>query len=313
MPNIDAFSWVVIDTLADEAGRVDDRRRSVHRLAVRIRGHVTAPDTETATSRRERDERIAQAFAHGVPAAERRETIVARECHPLVLYLARRYGGRGEALEDLVQVAADRAPAGDDRFDPERGVQFSTFAAATIVGELKRHLRDKAWSVRVPRRLQEIALVVNRTLPDLQQSLGRSPSFAEIAEAIGESESDVIEAVDAAQAFTASSLDGEPTTMRRRPSETLGEIDERFEIATGWADVAPGDPGAAGARATDPVPALLREQHAIRDRGGDRHLADARLTHPHRRPSPSCAAPSPTRLTLRRLVSPRRLSGRTAP
>ena len=135
---------------------------------------MTAPDTETATSRRERDERIAQAFAHGVPAAERRETIV-RECHPLVLYLARRYGGRGEALEDLVQVAEIGLLQATDRFDPERGVQFSTYAAATIVGELKRHLRDKAWSVRVPRRLQEIALVVNRTLPDLQQSLGRSP------------------------------------------------------------------------------------------------------------------------------------------
>ena len=92
-----------------------------------------------------------------------------RECHPLVLYLARRYGGRGEALEDLVQVAEIGLLQATDRFDPERGVQFSTYAAATIVGELKRHLRDKAWSVRVPRRLQEIALVVNKTLPDLQQ------------------------------------------------------------------------------------------------------------------------------------------------
>jgi RNA polymerase sigma-B factor len=81
--------------------------------------------------------------------------------------------------------------------------------------------------------------VVNKTLPDLAQTLGRSPSFAEIAEAIGESESDVIEAVDAAQAFTASSLDGKPDDDAQAPSETLGEIDERFEIATGWADVAP--------------------------------------------------------------------------
>ena len=190
---------------------------------------MTAPDTETATSRRERDERIAQAFAHGVPAAERRETIV-RECHPLVLYLARRYGGRGEALEDLVQVAEIGLLQATDRYDPERGVQFSTYAAATIVGELKRHLRDKAWSVRVPRRLQEIALIVNRTLPDLQQSLGRSPSFAEIAEAIGESESDVIEAVDAAQAFTASSLDSRADEDAPAPGDALGEIDERFEL-----------------------------------------------------------------------------------
>jgi RNA polymerase sigma-B factor len=199
---------------------------------------VTTPDIETVTSRRERDGRIAEAFADGVPAAERKETI-ARECHPLVLYLARRYGGRGEALEDLVQVGEIGLLQATDRFDPERGVQFSTFAAATIVGELKRHLRDKSWSVRVPRRLQEIALVVNKTLPDLQQSLGRSPSFAEIAEAIGESESDVIEAVDAAQAFTASSLDGRPDDDAPAPAEALGEIDARFETATGWVDVAP--------------------------------------------------------------------------
>ena len=181
-------------------------------------------ETDTATNRRERDERIAAAFADRLPEAELK-TVIARECHPLVLYLARRYAGRGEALEDLVQVAEVGLLHATDRFDPDRGVQFSTFAAATIVGELKRHLRDKAWSVRVPRRLQEIALVVNKALPDLAQTLGRSPSFAEIAEAIGESESDVIEAVDAAQAFTAASLDG--------------EIDERFELATGWADVAP--------------------------------------------------------------------------
>jgi len=195
-------------------------------------------ETDTAIKRRERDERIAAAFADRLPEAELKDT-VARECHPLVLYLARRYAGRGEPLEDLTQVAEVGLLHAIDRFDPERGVQFSTFAAATIVGELKRHLRDKAWSVRVPRRLQEIALVVNRTLPDLQQSLGRSPSFAEIAEAIGESESDVIEAVDAAQAFTASSLDSRADEDSPAPAEALGEIDERFELTTGWVDVAP--------------------------------------------------------------------------
>jgi RNA polymerase sigma-B factor len=195
-------------------------------------------ETDTAIKRRERDERIAAAFADRLPEAELKET-VARECHPLVLYLGRRYAGRGEPLEDLVQVAEVGLLHAIDRFDPERGVQFSTFAAATIVGELKRHLRDKAWAVRVPRRLQEIALTVNRALPELAQTLGRSPSFSEIAEAIGESESDVIEAVDAAQAFTASSLDGNPDDDTQAPSERLGEIDERFELAAGWADVAP--------------------------------------------------------------------------
>jgi RNA polymerase sigma-B factor len=194
-------------------------------------------DTDTATVRRERDARVAAAFSDGMPEAELKD-LVARECHPLVLYLARRYVGRGEAVEDLVQVAEIGLLHAIDRFDPERGVQFSTFAAATIVGELKRHLRDRCWSVRVPRRLQEIALVVNKTLPELAQTLGRSPSFAEIAEAIGERESDVIEAVDAAQAFTASSIDSGPDDDGQAPSEMLGEIDEGFELATGWADVA---------------------------------------------------------------------------
>jgi RNA polymerase sigma-B factor len=126
-----------------------------------------------------------------------------------------------------------------DRFDPERGVQFSTFAAATIVGELKRHLRDKCWSVRVPRRMQEIALSVNKVLPELAQSLGRSPSYAEVAAEIGETEADVIEAVDAAQAFTTTSLDAGVGDDAKTPAETLGEMDGRIDFAAGWADVAP--------------------------------------------------------------------------
>jgi RNA polymerase sigma-B factor len=199
---------------------------------------MTMPDADTTNTRRARDQRVAEAFIDGTPEAELRE-LVAREYHPLVLYLARRYYGRGEALEDLVQVAEMGLLHAIDRFDPERAVQFSTFAAATIVGELKRHLRDKCWSVRVPRRMQEIALLVNRALPELAQTLGRSPSFAEIAAEIGETEADVIEAVDAAQAFSTTSLDTGVDDDAQAPSESMGEIDSRFDIATGWADVAP--------------------------------------------------------------------------
>jgi RNA polymerase sigma-B factor len=199
---------------------------------------MTTPSADTANTRRARDLRVAEAFVDGTPQAELRELVV-REYHPLVLYLARRYYGRGETLEDLVQVAEMGLLHAIDRFDPERAVQFSTFAAATIVGELKRHLRDKCWSVRVPRRMQEIALLVNRALPELAQTLGRSPSFAEIGAEIGESEADVIEAVDAAQAFSTTSLDAGVDDDAQAPSESMGEIDDRFDIATGWADVAP--------------------------------------------------------------------------
>jgi RNA polymerase sigma-B factor len=87
--------------------------------------------------------------------------------------------------------------------------------------------------------MQEIALLVNRALPELAQTLGRSPSFAEIAEEIGETEADVIEAVDAAQAFSTTSLDTGVDEDSQAPSESMGEIDSRFDVATGWADVAP--------------------------------------------------------------------------
>jgi RNA polymerase sigma-B factor len=195
-------------------------------------------DTEAAEARRTRDERIAAAFEEGVDEAERRE-IVVRETAPLVRYLARRYEGRGEPLEDLVQVAEIGVLNAVQRFDPARGVTFTTFAASTIVGELKRHLRDKGWSVRVPRRLQEVAVLVNGALPRLSQSLGRSPTYAELAQELGVTEDEVIDAVDAAQAFSASSLDrtadeDDPVA----PADALGEIDEGFARTEGWMDAA---------------------------------------------------------------------------
>ncbi len=195
---------------------------------------MTSGHTEATEARGGRDERIAAAFAPGVDEAERRE-IVVREIAPLVRYLARRYEGRGEPLEDLIQVAEIGVLNAVKRFDPERGVAFTTYAAATVVGELKRHLRDKGWSVRVPRRLQEVAGLVNGALPRLSQSLGRSPTFAELAHEVGVSEDEVIEAVDAAGAFTASSLDAAPDDQFS-PADSLGSVDERFDVAEGWMD-----------------------------------------------------------------------------
>ena len=112
------------------------------------------------------------------PAA--REELVERFL-PLARHLARRFAGRGESLDDLIQVADLGLLNAVDRFDPDRGVQFSTFAAVTITGELKRHFRDRGWSIRVPRSLQESALLVHRTLETLWQDLGRSPTITEIA------------------------------------------------------------------------------------------------------------------------------------
>ena len=100
---------------------------------------------------------------------------------PLVEYLARRFRNRGEWLDDLTQVATIGLIKSIDRFDLERGVEFSTYATPTIVGEIKRHFRDKGWAVRVPRRLQELKLALAKAIGELAQRLGRAPTVAELA------------------------------------------------------------------------------------------------------------------------------------
>jgi RNA polymerase sigma-B factor len=167
-----------------------------------------------------------------------REELLVRH-RPLALHLARRFAGRRESIEDLEQVASLALLNAIDRFDTSREVRFSTFATVTIVGELKRHLRDKGWAVRVPRSLQELSVRVNSVLPELSQELARSPTVTEIAERVGASEDDVLEALDAARAYSTDSLDapvgdGEVTT-----GETLGGHDERFEQLEVWASIAP--------------------------------------------------------------------------
>src|SRR5919109_1408598 len=106
----------------------------------------------------------------------------------LAEYLARRFANRGEPLDDLVQVASMGLVKAVDRFEPERGLEFSTYATHTVVGELKRHFRDKGWAVRVPRRMQELHLRLSTLVSTLNQDLGRSPTVGEIAQAAGVSE-----------------------------------------------------------------------------------------------------------------------------
>lgn len=177
-------------------------------------------------------------FARLPDDASAREELVVRH-RPLASYLARKFVGRGEALEDLEQVAILALLKAIDRFDPSRDVRFSTFATVTIVGELKRHLRDRGWSVRVPRQLQEMAVRITRELPELWQELGRSPTVREIAGRIDASEDDVLEAMDAAQAYTTESLDQPSGEGDLTPAASLGATDERLEQMEGWATVAP--------------------------------------------------------------------------
>lgn len=145
----------------------------------------------------------------------------------LAEYLARRFNNRGELLDDLTQVASLGLLKAVDRFDPERGVEFSTYATHTIVGELKRHFRDKGWAVRAPRRLQELYLRLGKLISELGQELGRSPSVPELAAAAGVSEEDVLEAMEAGQAYRFASLDAPAPgdSDGDSMSATLGALD----------------------------------------------------------------------------------------
>jgi RNA polymerase sigma-B factor len=125
----------------------------------------------------------------------------------LAEYLARRFNNRGEPLDDLVQVASVGLVKAVDRFDPDRGVEFSTYATHTIVGELKRHFRDKGWAVKAPRRLQELYLRLSKIIGTLSQELGRSPTVEELAKEAEVSPEDVLESLEAGQAYRFASLD----------------------------------------------------------------------------------------------------------
>lgn len=126
---------------------------------------------------------------------------------PLVEHLARRFRNRGEPLDDLTQVATIGLIKSVDRFDLDRGVEFSTYATPTVVGEIKRHFRDKGWAVRVPRRLQELRLSLTTATAELSQRHGRSPTVHELAEKLGISEEEVLEGLESANAYSTLSLD----------------------------------------------------------------------------------------------------------
>jgi RNA polymerase sigma-B factor len=167
-----------------------------------------------------------------------RNTLIERHLG-LVEYLARRFSGRGEPLDDLIQVATIGLVKAVDRFDPGREVEFSTYATPTIVGELKRHFRDKGWAVRVPRRLQELNLRLSSIIGRLSQDLMRSPTVAEIAEASGVSEDEVLEGLDSAHAYSLISLDAATNEEGLSYHEQIGGVDEALEALEDRVSVIP--------------------------------------------------------------------------
>jgi RNA polymerase sigma-B factor len=145
----------------------------------------------------------------------------------LAEFLARRFAHRGEAADDLRQVALVGLLKAVERFEPDRGLQFSSFATPTITGELKRYFRDRGWAVRVPRRVQELHLELDRTVNELSQQLGRPPTPAEIAQRAGVLEEEVLESMEAGSLYRLASIDAGRSDDESSPSpaQRLGEID----------------------------------------------------------------------------------------
>ena len=151
---------------------------------------------------------------------------------PLARHLANRYAGRGEPADDLYQVAVVGLIKAVDRFEADRGVDFAGFAIPTMIGELKRHFRDRTWSVRVPRRLQELRLSITAANNTLSHTLGRSPTVADIAQHLKITEEEVLEGLEGARAYTSTSL-STPVSADggTELGDTLGGEDNEFELA----------------------------------------------------------------------------------
>jgi RNA polymerase sigma-B factor len=190
------------------------------------------PPAEDRLLRAQEDRRLLERY-HRLGDESAREALVGRFL-PLARQLARRYQRGGEQLDDLVQVASLGLLKAIDRFDPARETAFSSFAVPTILGELKRHFRDKGWSVRVPRDLQELAVRVDKTADEMARELGRAPTPAQLAERTGITVEQVLEAREASAAYRAVSLD-RPRTEEDDEGESyadaVGVEDPGFRVA----------------------------------------------------------------------------------
>jgi RNA polymerase sigma-B factor len=173
---------------------------------------------------------------------EARERLIEQYL-PLVRSLARRYSYRGEQLEDLVQVGCIGLIKAIDRFDVDRGVELTTYATPNIIGEIKRHFRDKGWSIRVPRGLQELNVRLSHLIEDLTVQLERSPTIPELAKAAGVEEEEVLEALESGQAYATLSLSAPASgddNSDLDPLESLGQIEHEYEVSEDRAVLAPG-------------------------------------------------------------------------
>jgi RNA polymerase sigma-B factor len=213
-------------------------RAATIRAAATIQAAESATSTPTVTRPGDEADTLLAANLQALstmdaddPARERLRGDVICACLPIVRRAAARFGGRGESLEDLVQVATIGLIKAVDRFDVTREIPFVHYAMPTVLGEIKRHFRDKSWSVRVSRSRQELYLEISRLIPEMAQELGRSPSVSDLAKRLDIEESEVLGGIDCGQAHTARSLstpiggDEDGAVL----ADVLGAPDERLE------------------------------------------------------------------------------------
>src|SRR5256712_4268032 len=201
-----------------------------------------------AAAHRERGKRLSESDKvllrryHEDGDLQAREQLIERYMS-LVRSLARRYSYRGEQLDDLVQIGAIGLIKAIDRFDIDRGVELTTYATPNIIGEIKRHFRDKGWSVRVPRGLQELNVQLSRLVEQLTVQLARSPTISELAKGAGVEEEEVLEALESGRAYSSLSLssgtsgDGDEDLD---PLESIGTEEHQYEVSEDRAVLAPG-------------------------------------------------------------------------
>jgi RNA polymerase sigma-B factor len=188
------------------------------RAAVAAARRRSPAHEETAQRRREL---FRDFYASKDPAL--REKLVFEHL-PMVRQLASRFANRSESLDDLFQVGIIGLIKAVDRFDPNRGVEFSSYAVPTIVGEIKRHFRDKGWSMRVPRRLKDLNVAVNRAVDELAVELGRSVTFGDLARRLGVTVEEIVEAQELSKAYILQSLDCEIDSEHSPRGGTMGDI-----------------------------------------------------------------------------------------
>ena len=148
---------------------------------------------------------------------------------PVVQHIARRFAGRGEPVDDLEQAGTVGLLNAVDRFEPDRGIDFLSYAVPTITGEVRRHFRDRTWSMRVPRRLKDLQSSINSTVSQLSQELNRAPRPSEIAARLGIAVEEVVEGLDAQQAYRSTSLDELVSGADTSLADTLGSADAELD------------------------------------------------------------------------------------